>query len=176
MRHVEVVCTGNICRSPIGEVVLRAKLAEAGVDDVVVTSSGTGGWHIGAPMDHRAAAALARRGYDGRAHRAREFRSSWFGERHLVLAMDSGHLSTLLRRGGRDLAVPIELFADLDVLDPYYGDDDGFDETLTQIEKAADLWVECLHRFPDARKTLRDDPRSFGRRSASAGRSRSEAE
>lgn len=50
-RYVEVVCTGNICRSPIGEVVLRAKLAEAGIDDVVVTSSGTGGWHAGDPMD-----------------------------------------------------------------------------------------------------------------------------
>lgn len=144
MRHVEVVCTGNICRSPIGEVVLRAKLAAAGVDDVVVTSSGTGGWHVGDPMDSRAAAALARRGYDGSAHRAQEFSSSWFGERDLVLAMDSGHLSALSRRGGRDLAVPVELFAELDVPDPYYGDESGFDEVLTQIEKAADTWVDRL--------------------------------
>lgn len=139
-----MVCTGNICRSPIGEVVLRAKLADAGIDDVVVTSSGTSGWHIGDPMDSRAAAALGRRGYDGSAHKAQEFRSSWFTERALVLAMDSGHLSALLRRGGTDLAVPVELFADLDVPDPYYGDDDGFDDVLAQIEKAADLWVTRL--------------------------------
>jgi len=138
-----VVCTGNICRSPVGEVVLRAKLADAGIDDVVVTSSGTSGWHIGDPMDSRAAAALARRGYDGSAHRAQEFRSSWFPERDLVLAMDSGHLSALLRRRG-DHAVPVELFADAEVPDPYYGDDDGFDDVLTQIEKAADLWVNRL--------------------------------
>ena len=144
MRRVEVVCTGNICRSPIGEVVLRAKLADAGVDDIVVTSSGTSGWHIGDPMDSRAAAALARRGYDGSAHRAQEFRSRWFADRDLVLAMDSGHLSALLRRGGDDLAVPVELFADLDVPDPYYGDDAGFDDVLDQIEKAADLWVDRL--------------------------------
>ncbi|WP_433012266.1 low molecular weight protein-tyrosine-phosphatase [Kribbella sp. CA-294648] len=148
MRRVEVVCTGNICRSPIGEVVLRAKLADAGIDDVVVTSSGTSGWHIGDPMDHRATAALARRGYDGSAHRAQEFRSSWFPERDLVLAMDSGHLSALLRRGGTDLAVPVELFADIDVPDPYYGDDTGFDDVLVQIEKAADLWVERLAGSP----------------------------
>ena len=141
-----MVCTGNICRSPIGEVVLRAKLAAAGVDDVVVTSSGTSGWHIGDPMDSRAAAVLARRGYDGSAHRAQEFRSSWFAERDLVLAMDSGHLSALVRRGGADLAVPVELFADVDVPDPYYGEDSGFDEVLDQIEKAADLWVERLSR------------------------------
>lgn len=144
MRRVEVVCTGNICRSPIGEVVLRAKLAEAGVDDVVVTSSGTGGWHIGDPMDERAAAALARRGYDGSAHRAQKFSSGWFAERDLVLAMDSGHLSALQRRGGADLAVPVELFAEVDVSDPYYGDDRGFDEVLEQIEKAAEVWVERL--------------------------------
>jgi protein-tyrosine phosphatase len=146
VRRVEIVCTGNICRSPIGEVVLRAKLAEAGVDDVVVTSSGTGGWHAGDPMDSRAAAALRRRGYDGSAHRAQEFRSSWFAERDLVLAMDSGHLSALLRRGGPDLAVPVELFAEIDVPDPYYGEDAGFDDVLDQIEKAADTWVARLAR------------------------------
>ncbi len=144
MRQVEVVCTGNICRSPIGEVVLRDKLTASGVDDVRVTSSGTGGWHAGDPMDRRAAAALRRRGYDGSAHRAKEFRSSWFAERDLVLAMDSGHLSALRRRGGADLVVPVELFAEVDVPDPYYGEDDGFEEVLTQIEKAADTWVERL--------------------------------
>lgn len=139
-----MVCTGNICRSPVGEVVLRAKLADAGIDDVVVTSSGTSGWHIGDPMDSRAAASLTRRGYDGSAHRAQEFRSNWFPERDLVLAMDSGHLSVLLRRGGDGLAVPVELYADVDIPDPYYGEDAAFDEVLTQIEKAADHWVERL--------------------------------
>ena len=142
MRRVEIVCTGNICRSPIGEVVLRAKLAEAGIDDVLVTSSGTGGWHVGDPMDPRAAAALRRRGYDGSSHRARVFQTGWFAERDLVLAMDSGHLSALTRRGAAP--VPIQLFADVDVPDPYYGEDDGFDDVLDQIEKAADVWVGRL--------------------------------
>ena len=142
MRRVEVVCTGNICRSPIGEVVLRAKLAEAGIDDVVVTSSGTGGWHRGDRMDSRAAAVLARHGYDGSAHRAREFEG--FADRDLVLAMDPGHLAFLRRRGGRDLVVPVELFADAEVPDPYYGDESGFEDVLLQIEKAADTWAEKL--------------------------------
>ncbi|TCO24503.1 protein-tyrosine phosphatase [Kribbella steppae] len=139
MRRVEIVCSGNICRSPIGEVVLRAKLADAGIDDVVVTSSGTGGWHLGDPMDPRAAAALRRRGYDGSAHRAQQFRTGWFAERDLVLAMDSGHLSELTRRGGA-----VQLFAEVDVPDPYYGEDEGFDDVLDQIEKAADEWVDRL--------------------------------
>ena len=140
MRRVEIVCSGNICRSPIGEVVLRAKLAEAGIDDVQVTSSGTGGWHAGDPMDPRAAAALRRRGYDGSAHRARRFQPGWFAERDLVLAMDSGHVAELGRAGD------VQLFADVDVPDPYYGDEAGFDDVLAQIEKAADQWVDRLRR------------------------------
>ncbi|MFF0265830.1 low molecular weight protein-tyrosine-phosphatase [Kribbella sp. NPDC004536] len=135
--RVEIVCTGNICRSPMGEVVLRAKLAEAGVDGVDVSSSGTGGWHVGDRMDPRAAAALRRRGYDGRSHRAQQYQRSW--DRDLVLAMDSGHLETLHRYGAA-----AQLFARDDVPDPYYGEDDGFDEVLAQIEKAADAWVDRL--------------------------------
>ncbi|GAB3942410.1 low molecular weight protein-tyrosine-phosphatase [Kribbella albertanoniae] len=148
MRFVEVVCTGNICRSPIGEVVLRSKLAEAGIDDVIVTSSGTGGWHEGDPMDPRAAAALQRRGYDGRSHRAREFQREWFDDRHLVLAMDTGHLAALNHQARGRADVPIKLFAEADVPDPYYGEDTGFDEVLTQIEKAADRWVDHLRPRP----------------------------
>ncbi|HEX6150697.1 MAG TPA: low molecular weight phosphotyrosine protein phosphatase, partial [Nocardioides sp.] len=50
--RIAIVCLGNICRSPMAHVVLEARLAEAGLDDVVeVTSSGTGGWHEGEPMD-----------------------------------------------------------------------------------------------------------------------------
>ncbi|MEU8222282.1 low molecular weight protein-tyrosine-phosphatase [Kribbella sp. NPDC048915] len=135
--HVEIVCTGNICRSPMAEVVLRAKLAGAGVDGVEVTSSGTDGWHVGDRMDPRAAAALRRRGYDGGAHRARQYDRSAAPD--LVLAMDSGHRETLGRYG-----VPAQLFASNDVPDPYYGEDDGFDEVLAQIEKAADTWVDRL--------------------------------
>jgi protein-tyrosine phosphatase len=137
---VEIVCTGNICRSPIGEVVLRAKLAEAGIHDVEVTSSGTGAWHVGDPMDPRAADVLRRHGYDGSAHRARQFDPAWYGDRDLILAMDSGHLSALTRRARE---VPIELFAEADVPDPYYQDAE-FDEVLAQIEKAADQWVDRL--------------------------------
>ena len=53
--HIDLVCTGNICRSPMAEVILRDKLAAAGLTEQVrVTSSGTGGWHVGDPADARA--------------------------------------------------------------------------------------------------------------------------
>ena len=124
---------------------LRAKLAAAGIDDVIVSSSGTGGWHTGQPMDDRAAAALARHGYDGSRHRAQEFRTEWLHERDLVLVMDSGHLATLVRRGGPDAVDAVALFADEDVADPYYGDDADFEAVVIQVEKAADNLVERLH-------------------------------
>ena len=72
--HIDFVCTGNICRSPMAEVIVRDKLAEEGLADAVtVTSSGIGGWHVGQKADERARAELAAHGYDGEAHRAQQF-------------------------------------------------------------------------------------------------------
>src|SRR5512132_4735403 len=68
------VCTGNICRSPIAEVVLRRLADEAGLAGTVqVDSAGTGSWHVGDGADQRAVAVLESGGYDGSAHRARVF-------------------------------------------------------------------------------------------------------
>ncbi len=102
--RVCLVCLGNICRSPMAETVLRAELAAAGLDGaVVVDSAGTGDWHVGDPMDPGARAALAGRGYDGSAHRARQFQPSWLARRDLILAMDARNLADL-RRMARDSA------------------------------------------------------------------------
>jgi protein-tyrosine phosphatase len=96
--RVSLVCLGNICRSPTAEVVLRDELARAGLSGKVeVDSSGTGNWHVGGPMDSGARAELAARGYDGSAHRARQFDRSWFGDYDLVVAMDRRNLADLRR-------------------------------------------------------------------------------
>src|ERR1700752_4600551 len=76
--RVCLVCLGNICRSPMAEIVLRAELAAAGLGGAVtVDSAGTGAWPRGEPMDPGARAALARCGYDGSSHRARQILASW---------------------------------------------------------------------------------------------------
>jgi protein-tyrosine phosphatase len=96
--RVCLVCLGNICRSPMAEVVLTDELARAGLaGQVEVDSAGTGDWHIGGPMDAGARAELTRRGYDGSAHRARLFDPAWFPGRDLVLAMDRRNLAQLRR-------------------------------------------------------------------------------
>jgi len=94
--RVCVVCLGNICRSPMAEVALRAAVGQAGLAGLVeVDSAGTGDWHLGEPMAEQAAAELAQRGFEGSAHRARKIQRSWFAQRDLVLAMDLNNLAAL---------------------------------------------------------------------------------
>jgi protein-tyrosine phosphatase len=112
--RVCLVCLGNICRSPMAETVLRAELASAGLEGLVaVDSAGTGDWHVGDSMDPGARAALATRGHDGSAHRARQFQPSWLSRRDLILAMDQRNLADLRRMArGRD-ADRIRLFGEV---------------------------------------------------------------
>ena len=90
--RVCVVCTGNICRSPMGEFILRELFEEAGLGDrVVVDSAGTTSWEVGNPADPRTLAVLERNGhadFGGREHVARAFEHGWLAERDLVLAAD----------------------------------------------------------------------------------------
>ncbi|MET8863346.1 low molecular weight protein-tyrosine-phosphatase [Nonomuraea sp. NPDC004580] len=143
--RVVVVCMGNICRSPMAEVVLRKVLADRGLGaQVAVDSAGTGGWHVGDPMDERALEILTLRGYDGSAHRARQFTKDWFDRYDLVLAMDRDNLSNLRRLA--PAGVEVRLFRSFDpaapegaeVPDPYYGGREGFEEVLQLVESAAE--------------------------------------
>ncbi|MFJ8592144.1 low molecular weight protein-tyrosine-phosphatase [Streptomyces sp. NPDC093598] len=140
------VCTGNICRSPMAEIVFRARVAEAGLDELVeVDSAGTGGWHEGDGADPRTVTVLEANGYAG-GHTARQFRSSWFSRLDLVIALDSGHLGALRRLAPTEQdAQKVRLLRsydpaagdDLDVPDPYYGGLDGFEECLEMVEAAS---------------------------------------
>lgn len=141
------VCTGNICRSPTAEVVMRHLVQEAGLADrITVDSAGTAGYHVGEDADPRSRAVLEAAGYDF-THSVRRFRSSWFAERDLVIALDSGHLS-LLRRAAHTPADSAKIHrlrewdpeakrsGDKDVPDPYYGGDRGFDDVLAMVERS----------------------------------------
>jgi protein-tyrosine phosphatase len=147
-----LVCLGNICRSPIAAVVLAERVAAEGLP-VAVDSAGTGSWHVGEPADRRARAALRRAGYDGEAHRARQFDPAWFAARDLVLALDEANLADLRRLAPDQQArARIRLLrsfdpaaeVDLAVPDPYYGNDAGFDDTLAVVEAAVDGLVREL--------------------------------
>ena len=142
---IAAVCLGNICRSPIAEVVLRARLDDAGLDSVELISAGTGGWHAGDPMDRRSAAILREHDYDPSQHRAQQWDAAWHERYSLVLAMDEQNLSDL---GGPSERVM--LWRDFDpegpgdVPDPYYGGTDGFARVLAMIERTTEVIVAEL--------------------------------
>ena len=148
--RVAVVCLGNICRSPMAHVVLESRLVDGGLADrVEVGSAGTSDWHIGKPMDERAAATLTSAGYDATRHRAEQYDDSWTSSYDLVLVMDQSNLADV---GGRTDRVA--LFRDFDpvdpgaeVPDPYYGGDDGFEEVLGMVERTSDAIVVALRRL-----------------------------
>ena len=113
---------------------------------MAVRSGGTAGWHVGKPMDDRAAATLSGAGYDPSRHRARQYADTWADECDLVLAMDEANLADL---GGR--TTRLGLFRDVDpvdpgseVPDPYYGGADGFTEVLAMVERTSDALVAQL--------------------------------
>jgi low molecular weight protein-tyrosine phosphatase len=141
------VCLGNICRSPTAEGVMRQLVREQGLEDrVEIDSAGTGGWHVGAPPDARASEAAAGRGVrlEGAARR---FSVDDFDRYDLILAMDRENRRDLLRLApDGDARAKVRLLrefdpaardsGDLDVPDPYYGGDHGFEEVLDLVEAA----------------------------------------
>jgi low molecular weight protein-tyrosine phosphatase len=126
--RVCVVCLGNICRSPMAEIVLRNALTGMGV---IVDSAGTATGHPGFPMHIEAYAALTARGYDGSGHEARQFEKEWLCERDLILAMDNSNLTDLRKLGGDDR---VQMFGEEEIPDPYFGDAADFAHALDMIE------------------------------------------
>jgi protein-tyrosine phosphatase len=151
----------------MAEVVLRAQLAAAGLQDrVVVDSAGTGDWHVGEPMNPPARRQLERRGYDGAAHRARQVDASWLAERDLFLAMDRSNLANLRALAQQDDAAPdtlrrIRLFGEVagldgaDVPDPWGGSPEEFARVLTMLETGMARIVSQLRDVVGAAATER---------------------
>ncbi|MFC4950225.1 low molecular weight protein-tyrosine-phosphatase [Pseudonocardia sp. GCM10023141] len=146
---VVFVCTGNICRSPLAEKVFAGAIERAGLAHrVTVSSAGTGGWHAGSPADERAAALLRAHGYpDG--HVARQVDAEQLGA-DLIVALDNSHRRALQSMvPERDRVRLLRSFdpdspPGADVPDPYYGDEDGFAEVLTMIERAVPGLLEWV--------------------------------
>lgn len=136
------VCWGNICRSPMAEVVARAKTAYDQNTQVTFASAGVSAEEAGSPMDPRAVAALQRAGYQVERHIARKVSAQEVIDADLVIGMEELHLSKL-----RELvptADHLYLLSNFDpdampgaeIEDPWYGDDSDFELALKQIEAA----------------------------------------
>jgi len=147
-----LVCTGNICRSPTAEGVLKRLAGESGVS-LTVESAGTHDYHVGKPPDERATEHARRRGYNLSALRARQLEPGDFEVFDLVLAMDRGHLRILERLCPREHRGKLRLFMDFapglggaEVPDPYYGRPEEFELVLDLVEAGARGLLEMIQK------------------------------
>ncbi|CAD7340036.1 low molecular weight phosphotyrosine protein phosphatase [Sphingomonadales bacterium 56] len=146
------VCLGNICRSPLAEAALRAE-AEKACLQVEVDSAGTGDWHVDCPPDKRAQAVALRNGIDISTYRGRQVTPDDFHRFDHIFALDAENLKNLRRIRPSDGTAHLRLLMDLvpgregtSVTDPYYGEDEGFDETWSDVTSAARALIEQLKR------------------------------
>ncbi len=159
---VMTVCTGNICRSPMAEIVLRAEFEQRGLGDrVCVMSSGVSDEEYGNPIDRRAVRVLRARGYQIPAHHfAHRIENDEIEQTDLFLPMTASHMRALKRQLPADkqsgvrmyrsfdpnLQTPADGHEDIiDLVDPWYGGSHEFEVAIDQIEQTAPYivdWVE----------------------------------
>ncbi|MEO7588473.1 MAG: low molecular weight protein-tyrosine-phosphatase [Arachnia sp.] len=141
MASLVFVCWGNICRSPIGERVARKMAHDRGLD-LEVTSFGLSGENEGGPIDSRAVAVLEGSGYDADGHRARKIGRDDVEAADLVVAVEPYQVEQLRRMapGQGNVRLLNDFNPDLGpgtpLIDPWYGNDDGFHDTIADVEAA----------------------------------------
>ncbi|HLG02888.1 MAG TPA: low molecular weight protein-tyrosine-phosphatase [Bacteroidia bacterium] len=147
-----MVCLGNICRSPLAEGILRHKLLEAGIKNVLVDSAGTSGWHAGQNPDQRSMENARSHGIDISKLVARPFTKKDFEEFDYIFVMDSSNYREVISLAktdrhrhkvefllnkkwpGKNRAVP----------DPYFGGEAGFEQVFQLVSQACEAIVQDL--------------------------------
>ena len=153
-----VVCLGNICRSPMAEGALRARLqASPLAGRVQVDSAGTGDWHVGEPPDRRAIACAAGHGVDIAGLRARQLQPGDFERFDWILCADEANLrdaarlATVSQRGRLSLYLPWSGGQGAQAIpDPYTGGKDHFEQVWAMVDQAAQRVVARLLHDADS--------------------------
>jgi len=150
MTRVLFVCMGNICRSPTAHGIFREQVRQAGLQaEIIIDSAGTHAYHIGEPPDRRSIETAHRYGIDISDLRARQVSAADFVSFDYIFAMDRDNLERLQMQCPRNdqhkLSLMRELVGEeLDVPDPYYGGDSGFDEVFQMLTAASSALLASL--------------------------------
>jgi len=149
--NVLFVCLGNICRSPLAEVVVKAATKQRGLTQFHFESAGTGDWHVGGGADHRSASKAIDHGLDLSRHQAQQITASGISSWHWFVAMDQANRQGLLAMGADASRVlmmrQFEAGAVVkDVPDPYYGGTSGFEDAYQMLAANAEALLDYLEQ------------------------------
>lgn len=149
MVKILMVCLGNICRSPLAEGILQSKLP---ADKFIVDSAGTGDWHVGHQPDKRSVLTAKNRGLDISCQKARQLKQSDFEHFDHIYVMDTSNLRDVTQLApNAEAKAKVKLMMDeifpgqnVNVPDPYFGGQEGFDKVYDMLDEACELVAQKL--------------------------------
>lgn len=145
---VVMVCLGNICRSPLAEGILQSKVDHT----VFVDSAGTANYHVGEMPDKRSIAVAKKHGIDISNQRCKHFTPNYFDEFDVIFVMDTSNYNNVIKLARHEndkqkvKLILNELYPNknLEVPDPYYGGDNGFEEVYQMLDQACEVIARKL--------------------------------
>lgn len=148
MVKVVMVCLGNICRSPLAEGILQSKVSE----NIFVDSAGTANYHVGQLPDKRSIAVAKKHGIDISKQRCNHFSVKHFEDFDHIYVMDQSNYNNVIKLAPSEKAkqkVKLILneshpIKNLEVPDPYYGGDDGFENVFKMLDEACEIIANKL--------------------------------
>lgn len=151
MIKVLMVCLGNICRSPLAEGILQSKLP---AENYFVDSAGTAGYHIGKQPDLRSIKVAKKHSIDISNQKCRQFSITDFHTFDYIYVMDKSNYKDIIGLALNDAdkqkvsLILNETFPNknLEVPDPYYGGEDGFEKVYQMLDKSCDVIVLKLKK------------------------------
>jgi len=163
--RVLFVCLGNICRSPLAEVVVKDAANRRALKHYHFESAGTGDWHVGGPADRRSASKAIDHGLDLSQHRAQQITARTINNWHWFVAMDQANYQELLYMGSEpSQLLMMRQFESgdhiRDVPDPYYGGSAGFEQAYQMLADNAESLLDFLENSLDRRSLSPAPPQS----------------